>query len=571
MTITIAEPLACRRYSGIAISNVTVKPSPEWIQNKLKAIGLNPINNIVDCTNYVLHELGQPIHAFDTDKLAGNALVIKYATPGSKFITLDGVERTMNAHDLMIWDAEKPVAIAGVFGGKDSGISESTKNIFIESAYFDPAVVRKTAKSHGISTDSSFRFERGCDPEITTFAAQRVAALILETAGGEISSKLYDEYPTPVQPAQVELRQKTISNVCGFDIPAEEVESILSHLEIVVTSKTNNSWHLQVPAYRSDVTREIDVIEELIRIHGFDNVPLLSSVKSTLSYSKGVNKRQLENRVGQFLQARGFNEMMSNSLSKEKYYEGEEDVVKLLNPLSQDLGVMRKSMLYNGLEAIAWNRNRKNMNIRLYEFGKTYSLSGDKFEEKEHLAIFVCGNTNNESWESKDEKAGYHYLKGQVNNVLQRLGIADKADKVILELGEVEAKTLKQFDITGTTVLYADLDWKQCCRAVQKHQFKLEELPVFPVVRRDLSLVLNKSVTFEQIQAAAAKTNNKKLVDINVFDVYEGKPLSEDQKSYSVSFMLYDSNKTMSDKEIDDSMSKLIESFEKELGAVIRK
>ncbi|MES2616342.1 MAG: phenylalanine--tRNA ligase subunit beta [Bacteroidota bacterium] len=564
--ITINDTVACPRYSGVVIKGITVKDSPEWLQQRLRAIGLNSINNIVDATNFILHDLGQPLHAFDLEKIKGKQIIVKQANAGSKFTTLDGKEHTLKGHELMITNAEDEMCMAGVYGGINSGVSTTTTDIFLESAYFSADVVRKGAKTHGISTDSSFRFERGTDPEMTLTALERAVQLIVEIAGGSISHHYIDVYPTPLKPFSVVLRKASIEKNLGIQIPDATVEKILKGLEIKIVSTDSNGWQLEVPLFKSDVSREIDVIEELIRIHGFNHVPLNQHLRTSLNYKAESNERLIENKAGTLLQGMGFTEIMTNSLSSDKHYTDKTQLVYISNPLSTEMNVMRQTMLHSGLEAIAYNKNRRQHNTHFYEFGKSYRQSNGQFKEIEELVVFASGNKAAESWEVKSEKADYYFLKSAVNRLCSAFG----GQTGVATIHAVDGEVLKAFDIKDD-VYFAVIQWKELCKQAASLKFELQPLPQFPVVRRDLSLVLDKSIAFKSIQTEINKLRLKNLTGVNVFDVYEGKPLADDKKSISISFDLYDHEKTMADKEIDAIMQKLIQQFETSLNAVIRK
>lgn len=564
LEVRVEAPLACPRYTGLVIDNIQVSESPEWLKNRLLSIGLKPINNVVDITNYILHELGQPLHAFDMAKIKGNQIIVKRSTIEEKFVTLDGIERSLKGHELMINHSYGPMCMAGVYGGKDSGVSDDTKSIFLESAYFSPDVIRKASKSHGINTDSSFRFERGTDPDMTITALKRAAALIAEICGGIVNGDVMDFYPEPVLPVQVELKRSHIRKILGIDIPAEEIRSILTRLGISILSENETGFLLSVPAFKSDVTREIDVIEELIRIYGFKHVPLERSMKMSLSYEKGHALRAGEQTISLLLKGMGFREIMTNSLSSDKYYEDKSFLVYLSNPLSTEMNVMRGHMLYSALESVAHNKNRKQNDNRFFEFGKTYRQKESGFVEIDQLLILVSGKQTDESWEYPSKDMNLHYVKSVVNRVYQSF----KAPLGKYELKAVDDSTLNLFGIKDP-VYYAVLDWTGLLKS--NKTFELKPIPQFPVVRRDLSLVLDQTIKYEQIENIIKSEKNKLISKVNVFDVYQGKPLESHQKSISISIDLYDEYKTLSDNDIDPLMDKLINRFEKEINAVIRK
>lgn len=592
IAIEVKESKLAPRYAGITISGVSVKASPTWLQNRLKAIGLKPINNIVDATNYVLHELGQPLHAFDADKIRGNKIVVQTLKKGTKFITLDEVERELHEDDLMICDEEKPLCIAGVFGGLDSGVTQHTSSIFLESAYFDPVSVRKTAKRHGLNTDASFRFERGIDPNITEYALKRAVILIQEIAGGKVSSDIDDLYPKKIEDFQVFLSFKKINDLIGHEIDTNVIKNILSSLEIKVNNVTESGLGLTIPAYRVDVQREVDVIEEILRIYGYNNIPLNEKFNVSVSLTNKFDDHKIQQITAQQLVGKGFSEIMSNSLTTAKYTEfsntiSAENQVEMLNPLSQDLAVMRQSMLFSGLESIAYNLNRKNENLKFFEFGKTYHKYTEKYEEPKHLSLLVTGNKNLESWTNAIEKTNFFYFKGIVESILQRLGIKSTTiktakssvfneaitifynKKALVSFGTVQKSILKKFDIEQE-VLFADFNWDEMLEASKTNQFTFEEIPKYPAVRRDFALLLNEHIRFNELEEIALKLGKKLLKKVDLFDVYLGKNLPEGKKSYAIKFIFQDENKTLTDKQVDKLMSKFQQQFEKQLGASLR-
>ncbi|MEM5565187.1 phenylalanine--tRNA ligase subunit beta [Psychroserpens sp. AS72] len=580
------------RYCGITISGIKVEDSPAWIQNRLKAIGLTPKNNIVDITNYVLHELGQPLHAFDAAKISGNKVIVKTLPEGTKFTTLDDVERELSADDLMICDAEKPMCIAGVFGGAHSGVSENTTSIFLESAYFNPVSVRKTAKRHALNTDASFRFERGIDPNITDYALKRAALLIIDIAGGEISSDLMDSYPKKIEDFQVRLSFDNTAKLIGEEIPKETIKRILSSLDIKVNNVTETGLGLTVPAYRNDVQREADVIEEILRVYGYNNIATTEKLNASISNTSKFEDYKLQNVIGNQLASQGFFEILSNSLTTPKYIAlseqlKEEHNVEMLNPLSNDLSVMRQSLLFSGLEAVSYNINRKRDDLKLFEFGKTYHSYNEGREEYKHLSMFLTGNKSNLRWNAPSQKSDFFYLKGIVNSTLERLGLSQhkvspiKNDvfsegitlsigkKKLVDFGIVNKKVLKHFGISQE-VLYADFNWDNVIDLAKHNEIKYKDIPKYPEVRRDFALLLNDDVTFEDIDKIAMQTEKQLLKDVDLFDVYQGKNLPKGKKSYAVSFMIQDEHKTLTDKQIDKIMNKLQANFEKQLGAELR-
>ncbi|UGS22567.1 phenylalanine--tRNA ligase subunit beta [Flavobacterium channae] len=580
------------RYCGVTISGIEVKPSPSWLQNRLKAIGLTPKNNVVDVTNYVLHELGQPLHAFDAAQIKGSKVIVKTVPAGTKFVTLDDIERTLHEEDLMICDENGPMCIAGVFGGKSSGVSESTQAIFLESAYFNPVSVRKTAKRHTLSTDASFRFERGIDPSITEYALKRAALLIQEVAGGEITSDIIDIYPKKIEDFSVFIHFNKVNKIIGEDIKPETIKKILASLDIKVNSITEAGLGLTIPSYRVDVTREIDVIEEILRVYGYNNIKIPSKVNATTAYSSRTEEFKVQNIIANQLCSLGFNEMMANSLTTPDYVKLSENLkeefnVMMLNPLSSDLSAMRQSLLFSGLEAVSFNINRKRSDLKFFEFGKSYHKLPGGYDENKHLTLLVTGNRQNESWTNPQSKSDFFLFKGYINTVLSRLGLDKKVTslpfendvfaeglalavgkEIIVEFGTVKKSVLKHFDIKQE-VLYADFAWDKIQKYVS-NKIKFTDIPKYPEVRRDLALLLDESVAFEQIYTIAKLTEKGLIKDVNLFDVYQGKNLPEGKKSYAVSFILQDNSKTLTDTQIDKIMSKLQSNFESQLGASLR-
>ena len=588
--IDVKENKLVPRYCGLTISGITVKPSPTWLQNRLKAIGLNPKNNIVDVTNYVLHELGQPLHAFDADKINGK-IIVKTLASGTKFTTLDDVERSLHEEDIMICDENGPLCIAGVFGGKESGVSESTTSIFLESAYFNPVSVRKTAKRHQLNTDASFRFERGIDPAITDYALKRAALLIQEVAGGEITSDLIDVYPKKIEDFSVFLNFNKVAKIIGQEIPKDIIKKILVSLDIKINSVTDSGLGLTIPAYRVDVQREIDVVEEILRVYGYNNIQFSNKVNATVSNSPRTEDYKIQNVVATQLNSQGFHEMMANSLTTANYVQlsemlQEEHNVTMLNPLSSDLATMRQSLLFSGLEAISYNINRKNTDLKLFEFGKTYHNYPSGYEEIKHLTLFLTGNRNQESWTTSQRPTDFFLFKGYVNAVLERLGIQKTQIQpltsdifsegialsigrdAIVEIGVVKKSILKSFGIKQE-VFYADFNWATILKLIS-NKIKFSEIPKYPEVRRDLALLIDNGVTYESIYKIAKQTEKEVLKNIDLFDVYQGDNLSEGKKSYALSFILQDNSKTLTDEQIDKIMNKLQKNFETELGAVLR-
>lgn len=578
------------RYCGLTISGVNVKPSPDWLQNRLKAIGLTPKNNIVDATNYVLHELGQPLHAFDASKIHGK-IIVKTLEAGTKFKTLDDIERILHEEDLMICDEKGPLCIAGVFGGKESGVSENTTNIFLESAYFNPVSIRKTAKRHGLSTDASFRFERGIDPTITEYALKRAAILIKEIAGGEITSDLIDIYPKKIEDFTVLLNFNKVNKLIGQEIPKETIKKILVSLDIKVNSVSDAGLGLIIPAYRVDVQREIDVIEEILRVYGYNNVQFSKKLNATVSNSSRTEDYKVQNSIAAQLNSLGFHEMMANSLTTPDYVKlseklKEEFNVMMLNPLSNDLSAMRQSLLFSGLEAVSYNINRRNADLKLFEFGKSYHKMPSGYEEIKHLSLFVTGNRQAENWTTPQKTSDFFLFKGYVQSILTRLSLTKTqtipvtndvfnegiaiaiGNDVLVELGTVKKSILKYFDIKQE-VFYADFNWNLILKLISI-KIKYQDIPKYPEVRRDLSLLLDKNISFDELYAIARSSEKNLLKDIQLFDVYEGKNLPEGKKSYALSFILQDTTKTLTDEQIDKIMNKLQQHFEKEVGAILR-
>ncbi|MDC1469580.1 phenylalanine--tRNA ligase subunit beta [Flavobacteriaceae bacterium] len=590
--INIEDKVKAPRYCGLTISEIVVKESPEWLQNRLKAIGVNPINNIVDATNYVLHDLGQPLHAFDADLISGKKINVKTVKAGTKFVTLDGVERTLHEEDLMICDAKKPLCIAGVYGGENSGVSHTTSAIFLESAYFNPVSIRKTAKRHALNTDASFRFERGIDPNITEYALKSAALLITEIAGGKISSDIIDEYPNKIEDAQVFLSFDTTTKLIGQELPKETIKDILSALEIKVNNVTESGLGLTIPAYRNDVQREVDVIEEILRVYGYNNIGITNKLNASISNSSKFESYKIENILANQLVGQGFYEIMTNSLTSDKYsaYSDQLDKahdVQILNPLSTDLSVMRQSLIFSGLEAIAFNINRQQSDLKLFEFGKTYHNFETKKEELNHLSLFLTGNKTGKQWNTKNTEVDYFYLKGLVIAILDRLGIQKLKSSPLtndvfsegqqlsvgkhslVEFGSLKANTLKYFGISQS-VFCANFNWDNLLKVINQNTIKFKEISKYPEVKRDFSLLINEDVTFENVYKLAKQTENNFLKNINLFDVYTGDKLAEGKKSYAVSFTLQDKDKTLTDVQIDKIMSKIQKRFESELGAELR-
>jgi phenylalanyl-tRNA synthetase beta chain len=588
--IDVQNTTLAPRYCGVTISGLEVKDSPSWLQNRLKSIGLTPKNNIVDVTNYVLHELGQPLHAFDAAKITGK-VIVKTATENTKFVTLDGVERVLDVEDLVICDEKGPMCIAGVFGGQKSGVTEYTNSIFLESAYFNPVSIRKTAKRHNLNTDASFRFERGIDPEITEYALKRAALLIQEVAGGEITSDIIDLYPKKIENFAVFLNFEKAFKLIGQELPKETIKKIVASLDIKVNSSSDAGLGLIIPAYRVDVQREVDVIEEILRVYGYNNITFSKKLNATISNSSRTEDYKVQNIIANQLNSLGFNEIMSNSLTTPEYTKlssslKEEYNVTMLNPLSNDISTMRQSMLFSGLEAISFNINRRNSDLKLFEFGKSYRKLLSGFNEKKHLTLFATGNRLSETWVQKQESSGFYLFKGYVETILQRLGYSKinnfpvssdvfseglalaTGNDILVEFGSIKKSVLKHFDIKQE-VFYAEFNWDLILKLIS-NKIKFTAIPKFPEVRRDLSLLLDQSVAFETVYSVAKQTEKTLLKNVSLFDVYEGSNLPEGKKSYAVSFILQDTTKTLTDVQIDKIMKKLQTNLETELGATLR-
>jgi len=592
VAVNVENKELCPRYCGITISGIKVENSPAWLQNRLRAIGLSPINNVVDCTNYILHGFGQPLHAFDADKITGNEINVKTLPSGTKFISLDGIERTLNEDDLMICDAEKPLCIAGIFGGKHSGVTDETVNIFLESAYFDPVSIRKTAKRHSLSTDASFRFERGIDPNSVKYALLYAAILITEIAGGETSSDIVDIYPKKIEDHQVFLNFENTNKLIGQNLPKETVKSILTSLEMKINNITESGIGMTIPAYRNDVTREADVIEEILRVYGYNNIEFTEKLNASIATTNIIEDYQVQNKIALQLTALGFHEILNNSLTSPEYTKLSENInadhnVEMLNPLSKDLSVLRQSMLFGALEAFSYNNNRRTTDVKLYEFGKTYHNYSNGREEKKHLSLLVSGNKSKGSWAIPENKSNFFYLKGTVLGILQRLGIekisekSTKLDvlseglaiinkkKTLVEFGVLKKKVTQHFDIELET-LYADFNWDAVLEAIPFTSLKVRPIVKFPKVTRDFALLLDEKIAFSDLQQAAMQSEKNLLKEVSLFDVYTGENLPEGKKSYALSFTLQDDNKTLTDKQIDKVMSKLQHKFESDFDATLR-
>ncbi len=603
--VTIEQPEACKRYACVSITGCEVKESPEWLKNHLTTIGLRPINNIVDITNYVMMAYGQPLHTFDADMVKGHHIVVKPQPEGTKFVTLDGVEHILGPYDLAICNEEEPMCIAGVFGGKGSGTYETTHSVVIESAYFHPTWIRKSARRHGLSTDSSFRFERGVDPNGIIYALKQAAILCKQLAGGKISMEICDVYPNPIPDSIVELKYDYVNSLIGKVIPAETVKSIVQSLEMVVEKETEEALTLRVPAYRVDVQRPCDVVEDILRIYGYNNVEIPTQLNSSLVIKGDEDqKHKLHNLVAEQLVGCGFSEIMNNSLTKAAYYDGlqafpAEHLVRIMNPLSSDLNVMRQTMLFGGLESIAYNVNRRNTNLRFFEFGNCYQFDPEKqntedpmraYKEEYHLALWLTGKRVSGSWAHPNEDSTFHELKAYLDNVLARVGVApgqlvakegasdifskslvleNRAGRCVVETGIVAPQMLKRTGVEQQ-VYYADINWTALMKVVRKNKVQFAEICKFPAVSRDLALLIDKDVQFAQIEQVAKATEKKLLKSVELFDVYEGKNLPAGKKSYAVNFILQDDQRTLQDKQIETIMNKLIQNLKAKLNAELR-
>ena len=610
ISVFVDAPDAAPRYSGLYIKGVEVKESPEWLKNSLLAIGLRPINNVVDVTNFVLHEMGQALHAFDADKIKGNEIHVRYAKQGEKFVTLDGVEREMDSRDLMIANKEEAMCIAGVFGGLESGVTENTKNIFLESAYFDPVTIRKTSRRHQLQTDASFRYERGCDPCNTLYVLKRAALLIKEVANAEQVGLIIDNSASQelLKPWSVTIDINRVNSLIGKAIGEDTIETILKALEINIVAKLGDSWQLEVPRYRVDVQRECDVVEDILRIYGYDNVEFPEKLNTSLAYGVKPDPEKLRRRIAEQLTAQGFNEILNNSLTKVSYYEPLTQLtldtcVKIMNPLSQDLGVMRQTLLFGGLESIARNANRKNSDLKFYEFGNCYHYKANpaarehnpenslvEYSEEPHMALWITGNKAAQTWVRKEEKTTFYQLRAYVNNILVRLGVDLSkttverlenelfSDGLVLKatngkalgfIGIVARKQLKAFDI-DQEVYYADLDWNQLLKQKKQYKAVINDLPKYPEVKRDFALLVDKTVEFADLARAAFATEKKLLKNVYLFDVYEGKNLEAGKKSYALSFILQDAENTLKDTQIENIMNRMKATFEEKFHATLR-
>jgi phenylalanyl-tRNA synthetase beta chain len=585
--VAVEDNVACPRYTGVTLTEVAVAESPEWLKNRIKAIGLGPINNVVDVTNYVMHELGQPLHAFDA-AVVGSKVIVKQLPEGTKFTTLDEKERKLSDKDLMICNDKAGMCIAGVFGGLDSGVSNKTTSIFLESAYFNPVSVRKTAKRHAVNTDSSFRFERGVDPELTVVALKRAALLIKEIAGGKISSDITDIYPTKIAGFNVEFDLNYCDRLIGKSLDRDLIKTILASLDIELKAENGDVWSLYVPPYRTDVQRAVDVVEEILRIYGYNNIESPAKLNTSLSYGVKPDKNKLQNSISDMLTSNGFSEIMNNSLTANANYDNNQ-VVKMLNPLSAELDVMRQDLLTGALTTVAYNLNRKAEVVKLYEFGRSYFKLEEGYQENELLCLVLAGKKATEQWNSDSSSQDFHNLKAAVDAIISKIGVSptrlkvDDADnaslsyglsynvngKTLLYMGEVDRKMAKGFEVDQTTY-YAEINWGLLVDLAAQTKIKFTPVSKFPEVRRDLSLLLANSVSYGELKEAALKADRKLLKAVNVFDVYQGKNLPEGKKSYALSFTLQDENKTLSDKEIDKVMKKIQQTFEQQFNAELR-
>lgn len=604
--VEIENKEACKRYVCLSVTDCDVKESPEWLQNKLKVIGLRPINNIVDITNYIMMAYGQPMHCFDADMVEGHKIVVRTQPEGTKFVTLDGDEHVLGEHDLSICNAKEPMCIAGIFGGKGSGTYETTRNVVLEAAYFHPTWIRKSARRHGLSTDSSYRFERGIDPNGTIYAMKQAAILCRELAGGKVSMQIKDVYPEPIADARVDLKYDYAHQLIGKEIGKDTIRSIVTSLDMQILEENEDGLVLKVPAYRVDVQRPCDVVEDILRIYGYNNVEIPTQLKSSLTVQGEEDKQyRLQNLVSEQLVGSGFNEILNNSLSKVAYYDGltnaypMEKTVRVMNPLSADLGVMRQTLLFGGLESIVRNANRKNPNLRFFEFGNCYHYNKDKendeapikaYTEEMHLALWVTGKRVEGSWIHPNEESSFYELNAYVQNIFARLGVPagmlvrensqndifskglsfmNRGEKTMAELGIVSRKLLKEAGIAND-VFFADINWTTVMKAIRKNKVEYYEISKYPAVSRDLALLIDKNVEFAQIEQIARQTEKKLLKKVELFDVYEGKNLPEGKKSYAVNFILQDEQKTLNDKQIEAIMNKLIANLKKQLGSELR-
>lgn len=603
--VTVEEPKLCPRYSGVTIRNVQVKESPDWLKDKLRTVGLRPINNIVDITNFILMEVGQPLHAFDADCIDGGHVIVRCLEQDTPFVTLDGVERKLDRRDLMICNEKEGMCIAGVFGGQKSGVTMKTTNLFIESAYFNPVSIRKTSKRHGLKTDASFRYERGCDPNITIWALRRAVKLIQQLAGGEICGDIVDLYPKPIERAAVDINYRRVFDLIGKEIPLDAIRTALKSLDIAIVGENAEGMSLTIPTCKVDVYRECDVVEEIMRIYGYNNVDFDERLNSCLAYGVKPNPQKLKNIASDYLTYNGFNEIMNNSLTKSSYYDDNPDFpsnacVRILNPLSKELNVMRQTLLYNGLECIVYNMNHKIFDQKIYEFGRAYiknegcedcEVVTKRYSETQHLSFFMTGAVQGESWRAKSSKVDFFDAKAHLLNILHRLRIPmgrlqvvastehflseglsyqfRDSKKQLALVGRISRDTLQKMDCKQE-VFYVDINWDLLLKSLPSKDVTFDEIPKFPEVRRDLALVLSNDVTFAQIESVAFATEKKLLRKVSLFDVYQGKGIAEGYKSYAVSFILQDKEKTLNDKQIESVMAKLQKNLETQLSAKIR-
>jgi len=592
--IVVEDKELCPRYSGLTLTDLKLGPSPDWLRNALQAIEVKPINNVVDVTNYVLHELGQPLHAFDLSKISGNKILVKTVKEHTPFITLDQKERKLSSSDLMICNSESPMCLAGIFGGADSGVNSSTTSIFLESAYFNPVCIRKSAKRHALNTDASFRYERGTDPNIAVYALKRAALLLQEVAGGKVSSSIIDVYPQPIEPTLIQLKTAEVERIIGKKITMHLMQSILENLDFKILHREKNEFRIQVPTYRVDVTRPIDVIEEILRIYGYNNISIPDQLRMSINYRNKLSSHQEEQKLANFLSSKGYSEIFNNSLSNPKHYQSQENLVRMLNPLSQETEILRKSMLFGGLQAIAYNLNRKRDRLKFYEFGKTYWRdSAGKFVEKKVLALWVCGYFKPESWMQQQTKVNFFHLKATVEDILERIGLNDyeqgklkvveEADENIFDegialfrkkhelirVGEISPSILKNMEL-NQAVFYAELNWDIIVEYLKKKEIKYRPISKFPPVRRDLTLLLDNEIEFEQLKKTAFQSEQHLLRSVNLFDVYQGQNLPKEKKSYSLSFVFQDQKNTLTDQKINRIMDRLIQRFTENYEAQLR-
>ncbi len=600
--VEVKDQEACPRYSGITVKDIQVKESPEWLKVKLESIGIRPINNVVDITNFVLQETGQPLHAFDATKIKGNKVVVQKLTNQTPFVTLDEMERKLHPDDLMICNVEEGMCIAGVFGGADSGVTEKTTAVFLESAYFDPRHVRKTAKRHVLQTDASFRFERGTDPNITLFALKRAALLIKELAGGTISSEIKDVYPKPIKKWTIDVSYAHVDRLIGNVIDRNIIKEIVQSLEMEIVVETANGLKLLIPTFKVDVLREVDVVEEILRIYGYNNVKFENKIHSSVSLRQKPDLEKLQNEISDYLVGQGFSEIINNSLTKSEYVNkskvfDEKQNVTLLNPLSKDLDILRQTLLFGGLEVIAYNQNRKINDLKIFEFGKAYFKKDNydkkrgvnNYYEEKHLTIFASGRVQAENWNSQNKQFDFYYVKGLVNSLLKKLGIDENrleisettngnfnyaiqltsGERVLAQIGSAHKDMLKMIGVK-TEVFVADINWDFIIQLMPRHNVQYVPVPKFPSARRDLALVVDKDVHYDVLKKIAFRAERKLLKSVSIFDVYEGDNVPEGKKSYALSFILQDENKTLTDKVIDKTMRRLQQVFEKELDAVLR-